>query len=167
MAGTIVADLPSISNITPDSYTIIERPGTGMGTYKGTIADLQRAITVTASVTQEGSQAHIQVKDINGTTNAYVTAPTARVTNNGDGTSTITITDSSGTTTSTVVSSVIFDNEPTQGSTNLISSGTLYNKFTQIDDDIEHLLWEGTRAQWDAMSLAEKDPYKIVNILDE
>lgn len=167
MAGTIVADLPSISNITPDSYTIIERPGQGMGTYKGTIADLQKAITVKAGVYQEGSQTHIQIKDINGTTDAYVSSPTARVVNNGDGTSTIIITDGTGTTTSTVVSSVIFDNEPTQGSRNLISSGTLYEIFAALNLDIEHLLWEGTRAEWDAMTLAEKDPYKIVNILDE
>ena len=167
MAGTIVADLPSISNITPDSYTIIERPGSGMGTYKGTISDLQKAITVTAGVYQEGSQTHIQIKDINGTTNAYVSSPTARIVDNGDGTSTIYVTDGTGTTSSTVVSSVIFDNAPTQGSSNLISSGTLYQIIQDLNGDIEHLLWEGTRAQWDAMSLAEKDPYKIVNILDE
>ena len=42
--GVIIADLPTTEDITSDSYVIIEKPGVGEGTYKGTVGDLKRDI---------------------------------------------------------------------------------------------------------------------------
>lgn len=97
MATTILANLPTTSEIDPASYVIIERPGIGKGTYKSTVGDLQEAITVHAKVTQDGDMTTIEVQDINGTTTETIVTPTANVTQEGDIT-TIRIHDYLGTT---------------------------------------------------------------------
>ena len=43
--GVIRADLPTTTDIAPENYIIIEKPGIGEGTYKGTIGDLQSGVT--------------------------------------------------------------------------------------------------------------------------
>ena len=122
-----IADLPDTSSIDPESYVIIERPGIGKGTFKSTVGDLQQAITVSAEVIKRNHLVDIRIQDINGETNASITEPTASIHDNGDGTATITITDFSGQTTSTVVSSIAIDLQPTQGSSNFVTSGTIYD----------------------------------------
>jgi len=56
MAQTRIADLPTTSEINPESFVIIERPGVGQGTYKSTVGDLQDAITVHANVSHRLQQ---------------------------------------------------------------------------------------------------------------
>lgn len=97
MTGTRIADLPNIEEITDDSYVIIERPGFGEGTYKGTVADLQ-------------SDLRTKVDQL-----------TDRVSN----------------------------------------AEEALAKVTSL------LMWEGTRAQWEALSDSDKRQYKIVCIIDE
>lgn len=185
--GMRIADLPNISDIDPDSYVIVETPGQGEGTYKGTVGDLQRAITVEASVSEVPSEKKvlIHVKDINGETNEYIVIPQASVKNNFDGTSTLTVVDAYGQTQSIFINTVSLDPWPTQGSTRLVTSGSLYTEFESDRDritDVEVrladaesvvsklkkiLMWEGTRSEWDALPLVEKSQYKIVCISDE
>lgn len=144
-AQTRVADLPTTESIESDSYVIIEKPGVGSGTYKGTVGQLQSAITVEANVTKQDNEVKIHIKDINGTTEETIVYPTATITDNHDGTSTITITDVDGTTTSAVVNLVTIDPEPTEGSNNMISSGTIYDILQSIDSRLASL--EETAAQ--------------------
>lgn len=141
VAQTIIADLPNTTEINPESYVIIERPGIGQGTYKATVGDLQDAITVHAKVEnyidESGNRVtKFTVTDILGTTEDIIVTPTATITDNGDNTSTITITDANGVTRDTVVNKVIYDTEPTQGSNNLLSSGTIYDQNNAIKDRI-------------------------------
>lgn len=155
MAHTIIANLPTTSEINPQSFVIIERPGIGQGTYKSTVGDLQEAITVHANVIQEDNITRITVTDINGTTQAVIftplatvnqegklttititdlhgttteqiLTPTAKIVDNGDNTATITITDTEGTTEDTIISRVILDEEPTEDSPNFLTSGVIY-----------------------------------------
>ncbi len=224
MAQVRIADLPNTSVIDPQSYVIIERPGIGEGTFKSTVGDLQKAITVTANVTQEDQLTKIYISDINGETEAYIVTPTANVvqegvnttititdalgetkavivtptanvvqegnkstititdaqgetqtvvttpianvkqerelttitiedalgqtqaeiftpiahvTDNGDGTSTISITDTKGETSVTVVNAIIIDPKPVEDSNNVVTSGTVYSIDTELRDRIE------------------------------
>lgn len=272
MAGVIIADLPDISEVSPDNYVIVEKPNLGAGTYKATVGDLQKATTVTteiiteetsdheiiyititdingahvgtifvpiawveqlpgdltryhlhissasggsdayitvpaarvyqtnnithveitdehgttdasivaplADVSQEGQVTHIHVVDSRGSSDAYITTPTAKIVDNGNNTSTITITDGSGVTSETIVSRVELDFEPTEGSDNLVNSGSLFTEFNKLKQIIakqqqlldkleEAFVWEGTRAEWDALSEEEKIQYKIINLTDD
>ena len=144
-AQTRVADLPNAESIEADSYVIIEKPGVGLGTYKGTVGQLQEAITVEANVTRQDNEVTIHVKDINGETHETIVYPKATIVDNHDGTSTITIVDADGTTTSQVVNLVTLDPEPTEGSSNMITSGTIYNLLQSIDTRLASL--EETAAQ--------------------
>lgn len=140
MAQVRVADLPTTSNIDPASYVIIERPGIGEGTFKSTVGDLQRAITVTAKVTKVDNVTTIYIDDINGHTEESIVAPRASIRDNGDGTCTIIVQDTSGTTSETIFKDPrIVDPEPTSGSNNLVTSGTVYNVQQQIYNRIEEL----------------------------
>lgn len=134
-----VADLPSIHNLDANSYMIVEKPGYNEGTFKTTVGDLQRAISVAASVTQVGTITTIHIHDINGDTEANITTPTASVVNNGDNTITITITDANGTTQETIVDARNFDPQPTQGSNNLLTSGTVYTAIQALTQTIQSL----------------------------
>lgn len=80
MGQVRIADLPTTPVVDAESYVIIERPGSGDGTYKSTVSDLQKAITVTAEVTQTDENVHIEVDDINGTTSADLVSPTVNIT---------------------------------------------------------------------------------------
>lgn len=161
-----IADLPSTTQIDGDSYVIIEKPEVGDGTYKAKVFELQKAVLVTANVTRAGdvitisiqdysgrtsetltipkakvttvgNTITIEMKDESGTSTATVTNPTAQIIDRGDGTSEIIMTDSTGTTSSVVVNNTFhFDPEPTEGSTNLISSGAVYDSNKQLADDI-------------------------------
>ena len=102
MAQVRIADLPNTSVIDPQSYVIIERPNIGEGTFKSTVGDLQKAITVTANVTQVDQLTRIYISDINGETEAYIVTPTANVMQDGVNT-TITITDALGETQAVIV----------------------------------------------------------------
>lgn len=137
MAQTRIADLPTTSEINPQSFTIIERPGIGQGTYKATVGDLQDAITVHATVEQEEDVTTITVTDINGTTQEKIVTPTAKITDNGNNTATITITDTHGTTTDTIVSRVLLDPFPIEGSPNMLTSGSIYQVRTLLEERIE------------------------------
>lgn len=226
MAQVRIADLPNTSVIDPQSYVIIERPEIGEGTFKSTVGDLQKAITVTANVTQEGQLTRIYISDINGETEAYIVTPTANVVqegvnttititdalgetqavivtptanvvqkdnrsiititdaqgetqtvvttpianvtqereittitiedaqgqtqaqiftpianvrDNGDGTSTISITDTKGETSITVVNAIIIDPKPIEDSNNVVTSGTVYSIDRELRDRIELL----------------------------
>ena len=134
MGQVRIADLPSSTNIDKDSYMVVERPGVGDGTFKTTLGDIQEAITVRAKVIREGYTTTIVVKDITGETEVALQIPTAKVVENGDNTITLTLTDTDGSTSSTVVSRVEVDAEPTQGSPNFVTSGTVYN----IVDEQQH-----------------------------
>lgn len=136
MAQIIIANLPTTSEINPESFVIIERPGIGQGTYKSTVRDLQEAITVHATVEQEDDVTTIRVQDINGTTEETIVTPTATITDNGDNTATITITDTHGVTSQTIVSRVVLDPLPTQGSPNMVTSGVIYSMKTLLEDRI-------------------------------
>jgi len=136
MAQTIIANLPTTSEINPQSYVIIERPGIGKGTYKSTVKDLQDAITVHATVEQEDDVTTITVSDINGTTQETIVTPTAKISDNGDNTATITITDTHGVTSETIVSRVELDVEPTPDSPNLLTSGSIYTMQSALEDRI-------------------------------
>lgn len=138
MGQVRIADLPSSTNVDKDSYMIVERPGVGDGTYKTTLGDIQEAITVRAKVEQEDKLTTITVKDITGEYQASILTPTAKIVDNGDNTATITITDTDGTTESTVVSKVVIDAQPTEGSPNMVTSGTLYTLLKNITDDQSH-----------------------------
>lgn len=138
-----IADLPTSTVIDKDSFMLVERPGEGTGTYKTTLGDIQEAITVRAKVEQIDNITNIYVKDITGDYEASIFTPTAKVEDNGNNTTTITITDGSGTTQSTVVSRVIFDPYPIEDSNNLVSSGVVYNIKAEQDSHqatIENLI---------------------------
>lgn len=135
-----VADLPSTSNIDPNSYTIIEKPGYGEGTFKSTVRDLQNAITVTANIQKVGDETIIRIKDINGETSESLFNPSARVVDNGNGTVTIWTRDAQGETSVTILKDgVIVDPVPIIGSNNLITSGELYNLFNDFQKQIKNL----------------------------
>ena len=80
MGKVTIANLPNTSTINPRNYVIVEKPGEGEGTFKSTVGDLQKAITVTANVTQVDNITTIYIKDINGETSAEVFTPVANVT---------------------------------------------------------------------------------------
>lgn len=71
--GTRVADLPDVDQITPESYLIIEKPGYGQGTFKGTVAQLTDGISIdvteikehVAQLDQEVSYVNSQLTNIN------------------------------------------------------------------------------------------------------
>lgn len=136
MAQIRIADLPTAEQIDAESYILVEKPGFNEGTFKGTVASLQEAITVTAKVEQVDKITKIEVDDINGHTEASILTPTAKIVDNGDNTATIIITDTEGVTTSTIVSRVILDQVPTQESDNFLTSGSLYTAFAQRDSAI-------------------------------
>ena len=122
-----VGDLPVVHSVDRNSYLIVEKPGYQEGTFKATVGDLQDAVTVHASVTQADNVTTIQIDDINGHTEASIVTPTASVRDNGNNTITITITDTNGTTQQTIVQNTArFDPQPTEGSNNLLTSGTIY-----------------------------------------
>lgn len=135
MGQVRVADLPTSSNIDKDSYMIVERPGIGDGTFKSTLGDIQQAITVRASVKQVDNITIIRVKDITGEYSETIVTPSAKVIDNGDNTSTIIITDTEGQTQSTVVNKVAVDPEPTEGSNNFVTSGTIYKIVQNAEHD--------------------------------
>lgn len=133
----IIANLPSIHSIDPNSYLIVEKPGFEEGTFKATVGELQEATTVHAAVTQANNVTTISIKDINGTTSEQIVTPTATVRNNGNNTITIEITDTNGTTQQTIVQNAAqFDPQPTQGSNNLLTSGTVYTALQALIDRI-------------------------------
>lgn len=192
-----IADLPSAVDIDPQSYVIIEKPGVGDGTFKGTVGQLQEAITVEAEVTQEDNITTIHIKDINketteqivtpladvtrdandlisititdargetqasfvvpsaavtrseqtitinmrdcsgSITSQQIVVPTARIVDNGDGTSTITLTDENGVTEDTIVNDIHVDSEPTEGSSNLLTSGVIYDALSEKADKVQ------------------------------
>lgn len=138
MGQVRVADLPSTDNIAKENYVIIEKPGQGDGTFKSTVSDLQKAITVTAKVEQVENVTKILIDDINGHTEGQVVAPTARIRDNKDNTVTLTVMDASGTQSITLLrDSRIPDSEPTEFSNNILTSGTLYNEFQKIKQSSE------------------------------
>lgn len=140
MVKVRVADLPTTSNVDPSSFVIIEKPNVGEGTYKSTVSDLQEAITVHAKVERDGQVTTITIDDINGHTEDSIVTPTAEIVDNGDGTVTIIITDSEGTTRETLLKNVaVIDPEPTEGSNNLVTSGTIYNLEQDINARIDQL----------------------------
>lgn len=141
MAGQVrVADIPTLHGIDAHTYIIVEKPGYQEGTFKSTVGDLQSAISVTASVTQVGNVTTISIHDINQDTQAEIVTPTASIRDNGDNTITITITDTNGTTQQTIVQNVAqFDPAPTEGSTNLLTSGTIYTALQALVQRISQL----------------------------
>ena len=171
MAQVRIADLPNTSNIDPASYVIIERPGIGEGTFKSTVEDLQKAITVTASVEQSDTVTTIHVKDINSETSAQIVTPTAEITDNGDGTCTITITDTHGTTSEHVVQTVVIDSEPTKGSNHMVTSGTIYNLEQMIEDRLSQVECKLDRAIMIEENNVLPEPFrvngKVFETLDE
>ena len=163
-----IADLPSTNQIDGDSYVIIEKPEVGAGTYKAKVNQLQRALivyanvtrtddTVTiylkditgqssesiviphASVTKSGRRIDINMSDEDGSTSAFLFDPVARVIDNGDNTITLQLSDSSGTTQSTIIKSVQVDPHPTQGSTNFVTSGEIYSIVQSLTQQITNL----------------------------
>lgn len=133
-----IADLATTSSVDKDSYVIIEKPGVGEGTYKSTVSDLQEAITVKAKVEQIDNITKISIDDINGHTEEDVIAPTAKIIDNGDGTITIIVTDCAGQTQSTIVKNTgLIDSEPTEGSNNLVTSGTIYDVREALRQEIQ------------------------------
>ena len=136
-----IADLATSTVVDKDCYIIVERPGYGEGTYKATIEDIQEVTAVRAKVTQEGKLTTIWIKDMTGEYEASILTPTAKIVDNGDNTSTITIIDTDGTTECTVVNLIILDPYPIEDSNHLVSSGTVWNiqqdvaaEHTRIDD---------------------------------
>lgn len=135
-----VADIPTIHQIDANSYMIVEKPGYEDGTFKATVGDLQQAITVHATVSQQNDVTTIRIQDINGATQETIVTPTATVRDNGNNTITITITDTNGTTQQTIVqNTATFDPVPTEGSTNLVSSGTVYTAIQALASRITQL----------------------------
>lgn len=134
-----IADLPSISSVDASYFVIIEKPGLNEGTFKATVGQIQTAVTVSAKVEQVNNVTTIKIDDINGHTEASIVTPTAKVVDNGDNTYTITITDTNGRTQTTAVSRVVLDLVPTQNSSNMVTSGTIYNSLAQRDQTINAL----------------------------
>ena len=134
-----IADLPTMTDVSKENFLLVERPGYQEGTFKCTVSDLQQAVTVTASVTRSGQDTTIKIDDINGHTEDTIVTPTATVVDNHNNTSTIFITDTTGESHTTVVNKVVIDTAPTQGSPNLLTSGTLYDELKRRDDEIARL----------------------------
>lgn len=168
MAQVRIADLPTTAAIDPESFVIIERPGIGDGTFKSTVGDLQEAITVTATVEQADNITTIKIDDINGHTEEDIFTPTAVVRDNGDGTLSIIITDAAGVTQQTIVKDVrAIDPEPTPGSNNIVTSGTIYNMEQDLIDKIDHVD-EVIDARIDSLSDQVNDKFsQIDNMFDE
>lgn len=141
--GIRMKDLPKALSVDPESYVIIEKPEEGVGTYMATVRELQEAITVTANVRDVDRIIRISIDDINGHTQTDIYRPKASVKDNGNNTVTITCTDDSGTTEETVIQgTVVTDPEPTPGSGNFLTSGTLYNEFEAIKQQIQAMQQE-------------------------
>ena len=142
-----IADLATSAVVDKDCYIIVERPGYGEGTYKATVGDIQEVTAVRAKVTQEGKLTTIWIKDMTGEYEASILTPTAKIVDNGDNTSTITIIDTDGTTECTVVNLIILDPHPIEGSNNLVSSGTVWN--IQQDVATEHTRIDNVQSDLD------------------
>lgn len=128
MGQVRIADIPSTENIDAESYVIIERPGKGYGTYKSTVSDLQKVITVTANIKQVDDVVTISISDINGSTSDQFVIPSATMEDNGDNTVTFTVKDTEGTSSITLLrDSRLVDPTPTEGSQNIVTSDTIFN----------------------------------------
>lgn len=148
MGQVRVADLPVVTNVHPESYVIIERPGVGNGTFKATVRDLQQAIRCLASVKRQANIVRITIDDMNGHTEQDIFYPTARIVDNGDGTVTITLSDESGVTTQTVFSVAAgVDPEPQEDSPHIVTSGTVYNVQQNLQEQINSLQAQVTALQ--------------------
>ena len=128
----VTIDLTDESGATSETITI---PTAGVSRSSNTITvtlsdengqTTQSFVVPTSSVTKSGHTITITINDDQGTSTQSFIEPTVSAVDNADGTTTITCTDADGTTTSTFLSHPQFDSQPTQGSNNLISSGTLY-----------------------------------------
>lgn len=140
MNQVIIANLPISEVIAPENFIIIEKPGIGEGTYKSTVGDLQRAITVSGHVEQEGNVVKFIVTDINGTTEATINTPQAEIVDNGDGTMSFIVTDATGTTRVDFIRDTrMVDPRPIPGSNNILTSGTIYNVETSLLSRIDEL----------------------------
>lgn len=106
MGQVRIADLPTTSKILPESFLIIERPGVGEGTFKSTVGDVQKATTSYATVSQQEDETYINLKDINGETNATIITPTVTIEEEQDLT-TISVKDYRGTTESTITNPTV------------------------------------------------------------
>lgn len=132
----IIKNLPTIEEVSPDGYMIVETPDEGFGTYKAKIRDIQHATIAYVNITKDGKVITITCRDITGETSETITEPTAKVVDNGDGTCTFTLTDVDGQTEVTILSYPHTDPQPTPGSDNFITSGTLYDIFTSINEKL-------------------------------
>lgn len=148
MGQVRVADLPVVTNVYPESYVIVERPGIGNGTFKSTVRDLQQAIRCLASVERQANIVKITIDDMNGHTEQDIFYPIARIADNGDGTVTIILSDESGVTTQTVFSVASgVDPEPEEGSPHIVTSGTVYNVQHNLQEQINSLQAQVTALQ--------------------
>lgn len=111
----------------------------------------QDGVSPSATVTQTSSGATITITDKTGTTTATVTngqdgddgySPSASVSKSGS-TTTITITDKTGTTTAEVHDGQggtgTIDPTPTEGSTNAVSSGGVYDELSCVMSDLSEI----------------------------
>lgn len=137
-----IADLPESTTLDANSFMIVERPGVGTGTFKATLRQIQEAITVSAKVEEIDKEVTITIQDITGQSSVSMLIPTAKITDNGDGTSTLVLTDIDGTTQSIIINSLVFDDEPTEGSINIVNSGVVWSSLNSQKEDIQEAINE-------------------------